>query len=63
MYVNRSLLLALLVLAAAWATTGVRADPQPALDRQLVERLVRAEEAQTHALEEIARAIEHASRH
>jgi hypothetical protein len=49
-----------LVAAAAWATLPVHADPQPALDRQLVERLVRAQESQAHALEGIQRAVERA---
>jgi hypothetical protein len=34
------------------------AEPQPALDRALVERLVRAQEAQVHALEALTRAAE-----
>jgi hypothetical protein len=36
----------------------VKADPQPAFDRMLVERLVRAQEAQVHALEALTRAQE-----
>lgn len=59
---SRTTLAWLFVAALAWAASA-HADPQPALDRQLIERLVRAQEAQTHALEDIARAIERASRH
>ena len=36
----------------------VHADPQPALDRQLTERMVRALEAQVHATEALTRATE-----
>jgi len=38
------------------------ADPQPALDRQLVERLVRAQESQARALEALTRAAERCAR-
>jgi hypothetical protein len=48
--------------AAIAAISGVRAEPQPALDRSIVERLVRAEEAQTRALEKIASAAERCGR-
>jgi hypothetical protein len=48
---------------AATATLGrARAEPQPAFDRVLVERLVHAQEAQAHALEALTRAIEHCKR-
>jgi hypothetical protein len=49
--------IAMSVLAAGIAIaaiSGVRAEPQPVLDRAIIERLVRAEEAQTRALEKIA---------
>jgi hypothetical protein len=44
---------------AAVASIGhAHADPQPALDRALVERLVRAQESQAHALDALTRAAE-----
>jgi hypothetical protein len=51
-----SLALAAGVLGASLGR--VNADPPPALDRGLVERLVRAQEAQVHALEALTRATE-----
>jgi hypothetical protein len=36
----------------------VNADPQPALDRGLVERLIRAQEAQVRAIEGLTRVAE-----
>ena len=54
-----AMLLAAAALGAALATFGhAHAEPQPAFDRALTERLVRAEEAQVHALETLARAVE-----
>jgi hypothetical protein len=47
---------------AAAAVSGVRAEPQPAFDRALVERLVRAQEAQTRALEKLVSATERCNR-
>lgn len=47
------------VLCAAAA--GVRAEPE-LVDRALVERLVRAEESQTKALEALSRAAERCNR-
>lgn len=55
---SRNTLALLLAAAVIWAATSVHADPQPAIDRQLMERLIRAEEAQTHALEGIERALQ-----
>jgi uncharacterized membrane protein YccC len=43
-------------IAIALAAAVAHADPQPALDRQLVERLVRAVESQAEATRDIARA-------
>jgi hypothetical protein len=40
------------------ALSGVRAEPLPAFDRGLVERLIRAQEAQAHALDALVRATE-----
>ena len=57
---NRYALL-VLVIAAALTLSQVghsRAEPTPALDRQLVERLVRAQEAQVRQLEALTRAVE-----
>jgi hypothetical protein len=53
------MLLAAAALGAALATIGrAQAEPQPAFDRGLSERLVRAEEAQVHALDALVRAAE-----
>lgn len=63
---------AVFVIGMRWLCSGpiAHAEPQPAFDRALVERLVRAEEAQARAAEdqarelhEIRRAIETAGRH
>lgn len=43
-----------LLLASYWHGTAVRADTLP-IDRQLIERMVRALEAQAHATEELVR--------
>jgi hypothetical protein len=48
--------------AASSAFGPVHAAPDPAFDRGLVERLVRAEEAQVHALETLVRATEKCNR-
>ncbi len=57
------LTLAILLACALYATLGrAHAEPQPTLDRALVERLVRAQEAQTHALEALVRATERCHR-
>lgn len=46
-------------VVATWLRgTTVRAAEQPALDRQLTERMVRALEAQTRATEALVRATE-----
>jgi type II secretory pathway component PulJ len=59
-------LLVALVLGFAWAVyngqSQAHAELQPTLDRALVERLVRAEEAQTRALEALVRATERCRR-
>ena len=58
---RRNPLLALLWAAAviaAVAMSRARAEPQPAFDRTLVERLVRAQEAQVRAQETQLRAQE-----
>jgi hypothetical protein len=44
------------------ALSGARADPQPAFDRAMVERLVRAQEAQTRALEKLVSVTERCKR-
>ena len=44
-----------LLIASWWHGTNVRAADVPALDRQLVERIARALEAQAHATEELVR--------
>lgn len=49
-------------IAAALTTAHVHADPQPALDRQLVERLVRSQEEQTRQLQALVRATEKCQR-
>ncbi len=46
------------VFAMAVRGTSVHADVQPALDRQLTERMTRALEAQVHATEALVRATE-----
>lgn len=60
---NTSRLTALLIAAALGAGVAAtlshaHAEPEPALDRVLLERLVRAEESQVHALEALVRATE-----
>lgn len=58
---RRSLIpIALLVgfLLGQALTARVHAEPDPALDRQLVERMVRAMESQAHATEDLVRATE-----
>lgn len=42
--------------------SGAHADPSPALDRQLVERMVRALEAQAHATDRLVQATERCQR-
>lgn len=56
------LVLTFAVLLAAALSGRSRADTEPALDRQLVERLVRAQEAQVRATQELTRAVEHLKR-
>jgi uncharacterized protein HemX len=61
----RSLVAVLLAfgLGVACAAFGrAHAEPQPALDRGLVERVVRAQEAQAHQLEALVRATEKCKR-
>jgi len=48
-------------LASAALSGAARAEPQPAIDRGLVERLVRAEEQQVKELERLTRATERAA--
>jgi hypothetical protein len=56
----RFTLVCALVFVAGMASTtlGFARAEQPAIDRVLVERLVRAEEAQAHALEALTRVTE-----
>lgn len=56
------IMLAVIAVAAVAALSGARAEPQPAFDRALVERLVRAQEAQTRALEKLASVTERCKR-
>lgn len=51
-------LLLVIVIVLLWIPLCSHADPQPALDRQLVERLVRATEAQARATERLLQAVE-----
>jgi hypothetical protein len=65
--IHRYLIAVLVTIALAGvialaAGSGARAEPQPAFDRAIVERLVRAQEAQTRALEKIASAAERCKR-
>lgn len=54
-----ALLLGVVLGAGVVSNLGsARAEPQPALDRALVERLVRAQEAQAHAQEAQLRALD-----
>jgi len=56
-------LIAAAVLVTCMVTLGeARAAPEPALDRAVVERLVRAQEAQAAALKDQTRAIERLTR-
>jgi hypothetical protein len=57
-----AVLIMLATIAALAALSGARAEPQPAFDRAIIERLVRAQEAQTRALEKIASAAERCKR-
>lgn len=60
-FTNLTIVVAVAALALA-ALSGARAEPQPAFDRPLVERLVRAQEAQTRALEKLVSAAERCKR-
>ena len=51
------------VAGTAVATLGSARAEQPALDRALVERLVRAEETQARQLEALTRATERCKQH
>ena len=53
-----SLLSILLATYAALVTLRARAEPQPVIDRLVVDRLVRAQEEQAHALEQLVRVAE-----
>jgi hypothetical protein len=57
-----AVLITVIATTAVAALSGAHAEPQPAFDRSLVERLVRAEEAQTRSLEKIASAAERCNR-
>ena len=60
---NVAALVLALALGAACATlSGARAEPQPSIDRGLVERVVRAQEAQAHQLEALVKATERCKR-
>lgn len=62
---SKTLLVGLLAfLVGVWTATAARshADPPPALDRPLMERLVRAQEAQVRKLEDLARVAERCNR-
>jgi hypothetical protein len=57
---DRLIFALMVIVAAASFSVGARvhADPEPALDRQIVERMTRALEAQAHATEALVRATE-----
>lgn len=55
-------LLLLVVVVLLWIPLCSHAEPQPALDRQLVERIVRALEAQARATERLVQAEERCHR-
>lgn len=57
-----ALLAAFALGALTAAVAGAHADQQPAFDRAMATRIVRAQEAQAHALEDIARAMERCKR-
>lgn len=63
---DRSIVLALLagfaLMLAVAALSVAHAEPQPALDRALVERLVRALETQARATERLVQATERCHR-
>jgi hypothetical protein len=64
---NTSRFAALLIAAALGAGAAAtlsraHAEPEPVLDRAMLERLVRAEEAQAHTLEALVRATERCKR-
>ncbi len=52
------LAVAFIVIALLGNPPVLRAEPAPALDRNLVERLIRAEEQQARALERLTEATE-----
>jgi tRNA isopentenyl-2-thiomethyl-A-37 hydroxylase MiaE len=56
----RNLTLLSIVLAgyAAFVTFGVHAEPQPVIDRLVVDRLIRAQEQQARALDNLVRVSE-----
>lgn len=54
--------LALAYVLGTLSTSHVHADPSPALDRQLTERLVRALETQASATRDLVRATERCNR-
>jgi hypothetical protein len=56
---NLSLLCVVLAAYAAFATFRARAEPQPVIDRFVVDRLVRAQEEQARALDQLVRVAEH----
>jgi hypothetical protein len=57
-----TVLITVIATGAVAALSGARAEPQPAFDRVIVERLVRAQETQSRALEKIASAAERCKR-
>jgi hypothetical protein len=50
------------IVVGALSTRGAIAEPQPAIDRALTERLVRAVEEQARATRELVRATERCKR-
>jgi hypothetical protein len=60
---NLTLLSLLLAAYAAFVTFSARAEPQPVVDRFVVDRLIRAQEAQARALDQLVRATERCNRH
>jgi hypothetical protein len=56
------IVIAVLAGGAVAALSGARAEAPPAFDRALVERLVRAQEAQARALEKLVSATDRCKR-
>lgn len=59
---NLSLLSLLLAVYAAFVTFSARAEPQPVIDRFVVDRLIRAQEQQARALDQLVHVAEQCKR-